>query len=1012
MKFVNLYFQSEYSLLKSACSLRQTFPLIKKYQYDAIAITDEGSMYGTIKFYQQALEEKIKPIIGLKLVYQHQDLVSPILLYAMNNFGYRNLMKLSSKYLINQKQINLNEILNYTQGILVIVPFFESILYEYYRNKKIDLIFDHLNLLNSCFEEVYVGLSKQTSNENNCFQGVYELLKDTSKLVAIHKITFLEPTDEDVFQIIKSIENSSELVTLNEHEKKEYMLSNDEISMLFIGYEDLINATITIKNKCNVTIDFKNYYLPVYQENVNADIYLRELSFIGLQKRLKQNHITDVQVYLDRINKELDIISKMHFSDYFLIVWDFIKYAKTNKIYVGPGRGSAPASLVCYSLGISDVDPIKYNLLFERFLNPERITMPDIDTDFPDDKRDEVIKYVGKKYGINRVAHIATFGTFKAKLAIRDVARVLKLSNVKFNEISKCLNSYRQKDLYDKSLKEIVENSETLLRLMDDYDDINKVLSIAIKIEKMPRNVSTHAAGIVITKNALVYHTPLDNGLDEIYQTQYEAVDLEKLGLLKMDFLGLRNLTIIDETLKLILRDFPTFSLPKRFDDVSTFKMLQNGDVSGVFQLESNGMKKVLMDLKVSSFDDLTSAIALYRPGPMEIIPSFIRRKFGFEKVVYPHPDLENILKETYGTIVYQDQIMLIATRFAGYSLGKADVLRRAVSKKKLDVLTSERTNFIKSSMSLGYSQQTANDIYDYIVKFASYGFNKAHSVAYAMISYQTAFLKCHFTMYYLAALMNSVIGSDSDLSLYYQKILEKKIAYQAPNILVSDNYFMIRDKQIVFPITLVKGLGNAKAYEIINKRNEKQFKSFDDFIKRTKDILNDSLIENLIYSGCLDCFKITKKAMLDNYRIILNRLTYDFVNDYIPYTYDTNELSFKELAEKEKMTLGINIKYNFINQFLYLYEQYNLIKIADVKLYNQKGILGYIESIRIIDTKNKEKMAFIKIKDDLSSIDLTLFPTIYLNYQNLKVGDVIIVFGKTEQRNELQIIVNEIRKV
>ncbi len=917
MSFVNLYLKTEYSMLQSSCRLDSTFDKLVKYNYDSAAMTDDGNMYGTIKFYKKAIEKNIKPIIGLRLKYEYNGLQSTILLYAMNNFGYRNLMCLSSYYMIHNKHIELTEIFNHSIGLLAIIPFPESILYTYYRNHNLELLFKHIETLSLGFDQLYIGLFRQTNDDLNIFEDCYHLFKSHNcKMAALSKVSYIDEEDVEVYKVLKAINNGGTLSKLTERQQKEWLLKKEEINVIFKGYEDLVNATQEISDKCNIHIDFGKYLLPKYSEQFNADNYLKELSYKGLQKRIKQNQINSSSKYYERIDYELDTIKTMGFSDYFLIVWDFIKYAKGNGIYVGPGRGSAPASLVSYSLGITDIDPIKYNLLFERFLNKERISMPDIDTDFPDDKRDEVIKYVGKKYGSNRVAHIVTFGTFKAKLALRDTSRVYKLNEVRLNEVLKCLNNLSTKELYSSSLEEIIQKDPALKQLMEDYEDINQVLTVASKIEGLPRNTSTHAAGIIITNHDLVNYTPLVNGLDDIYQTQYEAVDLEALGLLKMDFLGLRNLTNIDGCLRLMNKMGIDFTFPKEMNDEQTFKMLSSGNVSGVFQLESAGMRKVLKDLKTSSFEDIASALALYRPGPMDMIPHFVNRKLGLEKIEYPHQDLEDILKETYGTIVYQDQIMLIARKFAGYSLGRADILRRAVSKKKKEVLEKERTNFVLSSINQGYSKETAENIYDYIVKFASYGFNKAHSFAYAKVSYQTAYLKCHYLPFYLSTLMTSVIGSDTDIRLYYQEALKNKIAIISPDINISTDEFITDGKTIICPLSLIKGIGSVKVNELLNERSKGKFTSFDDFVKRTANILNGSLIENVIYSGALDNFNITKKAMIDNYQIIIDRMNYDFVTNYVDNNYDSDEFTYGELLEREKNMIGLNIKYNFLNHF------------------------------------------------------------------------------------------------
>lgn len=774
----------------------------------------------------------------------------------------------------------------------------------------------------------------------------------------------------------------------------------------------MLENTSKIANMCNVQIEFGKYQLPLYESGLDSFAYLKELCSIGLEKRMQNfEYSYDKRKYYDRLNYELNVINEMGFSDYFLIVYDYVKYAKKNNIFVGPGRGSAPASLVAYSLGITEIDPLYYNLLFERFLNKERLSMPDIDIDFPDDRRDEVIRYVGKKYGKNRVAHILTFGTFKIRQAINDCARVFKLNDVKTKEIYKHLQAVNTYKVYDNpSLKTLIEASSDLQLLMNNYEDINKVLTIACKIQDIPRNISTHAAGIVITKFDLVNYTPLDEGLDEIYQTQYEAKDLEALGLLKMDFLGLKNLTNIAKTIELIRKDIPDFTLPKNENDYDTYKMMREGDLTGVFQLESAGMRKVIMQLKTSTFDDITHALALYRPGPMDIIPSFIRRKFNEEKVEYPHKDLEPILKETYGMIVYQDQIMLIACKFAGYTLGRADILRRAVSKKKKEVLEQERINFVESSVNRGYSSDTANMIYDYIVKFADYGFNKAHSVAYAKIAYLTAYLKCHYFAYYMSTLMTSFMGSSSEMLEYTKEATKKNVEVLNPNIKLSTDEFEVINGKIYFPLSIIKGLGEIKTKQCIEERTKAKFKGYEDFVERTKDFLAISLLENIIYSGALDDFGLTKKAMIENLKSIIDRSNYGFIKDMIKTDYTDEEFSYGILQEKELEVIGINIKYNFYQQFASFYSKYNLVKIANLSENKEARTIGTVKRVRETKTKNNETMAFVEITDDTSNIEIVLFPMIYQQIGKLQNGMILMISGKTQKRMTLQIIVDRFK--
>lgn len=1012
MEFVPLYVRSEYSMLQSTCSIEKLVSYAKEYGYKSLAVTDEGVMHGTIKFYNACKKAGIKPVIGLKVPYNLNGVISNILLYAMDISGYRNLMRISSRYKTSNSPIDLEDLRKCSLGVLAVTPGNDSIIYNYLRSNNQIKIKEHLSLLNSVFNNLYVGISLSTINDRNNLDNYYQNLNNIgAKMVAIQPVYYLTPDDLDAYIVLRSISNNGNLVNITESEANSYLYLSSEIEYLFNKYPELINNSKVISDKCDVEIEFGKFQLPKYSDEIDADKYLYELSILGLKKRLKQLPKVNTNIYIERLKKEYETIVKMGFADYFLIVWDYVKYAKKNNIYVGPGRGSAGASLIAYCLGITDVDPIKYNLLFERFLNEERVTMPDIDIDFPDDERDKVIEYVGKRYGASRVAHIGTFGTFQVKLAINDTARVYKTKDTHLKQILKILNAELENyKIHQPSLYDIIEKSDQLKQLMDEYEEINKVLNVACKLQGLPRNVSTHAAGIIITKYPLVNYTALDNGLDGIYQTQFEASDLESLGLLKMDFLGLKNLTNISKTIELIKLDNPEFSLPKDENDKEVFKMLASGDVVGVFQLESAGMSKVIKELNTSSLDDIISALALYRPGPMDIIPTFIKRKFGKESVTYPHEDLHLILKDTYGTIVYQEQIMQIAVKFAGYSLGRADILRRAVSKKKKEVLEQERISFVKSSINKGYDRSVAEEIYDYIVKFADYGFNKAHSVAYAKLSYQTAYLKCHYPTYYMSTLMSTFIGSNNDIVSYYKEALRKNIGVIGPSINESLNYFASVDNKILFPLTIIKGLGEVKAKEIMEERLKGKFESFKDFLIRTKDIIPFSLINNIIYSGALDSFKLTKKAMIESAKLHIDLVDYEDIPGMKGVTYTDEEYPYGILLEKEKEVLGLNIKYNFFKQYAHIYQTKHLAYIKDAKENMQIRTLGILSNIREIKTKKDELMAFALIEDNMNEIELTIFPRVYNRYPNLTIGSIVIITGVVTKRNNLQIVVDDIQ--
>ena len=1011
--FQYLYVQTEYSILQSACKIKPLIEKLKEQQLHSCAIVDEGTMYGTIKFYQECNKNNIKPVIGLKVKYHYNDKTNNLVLLAINNFGYQNLMKISSRLQLTNNNIDFEYLQKTTMGLIAILPYEESLVQKYLERNDAKNAIQTLELLREIYSDFYIGLGIKSITNSNFIDNYFKLLKNYNyQFVALPKVSFINESDYDAYTTLKAIKNNGVLVEGIENDKNNYLHDVKSVETIYYNHYDMLENTSKIANMCNVQIEFGKYQLPLYESGLDSFAYLKELCSIGLEKRMQNfEYSYDKRKYYDRLNYELNVINEMGFSDYFLIVYDYVKYAKKNNIFVGPGRGSAPASLVAYSLGITEIDPLYYNLLFERFLNKERLSMPDIDIDFPDDRRDEVIRYVGKKYGKNRVAHILTFGTFKIRQAINDCARVFKLNDVKTKEIYKHLQAVNTYKVYDNpSLKTLIEASSDLQLLMNNYEDINKVLTIACKIQDIPRNISTHAAGIVITKFDLVNYTPLDEGLDEIYQTQYEAKDLEALGLLKMDFLGLKNLTNIAKTIELIRKDIPDFTLPKNENDYDTYKMMREGDLTGVFQLESAGMRKVIMQLKTATFDDITHALALYRPGPMDIIPSFIRRKFNEEKVEYPHKDLEPILKETYGMIVYQDQIMLIACKFAGYTLGRADILRRAVSKKKKEVLEQERINFVESSVNRGYSSDTANMIYDYIVKFADYGFNKAHSVAYAKIAYLTAYLKCHYFAYYMSTLMTSFMGSSSEMLEYTKEATKKNVEVLNPNIKLSTDEFEVINGKIYFPLSIIKGLGEIKTKQCIEERTKAKFKGYEDFVERTKDFLAISLLENIIYSGALDDFGLTKKAMIENLKSIIDRSNYGFIKDMIKTDYTDEEFSYGILQEKELEVIGINIKYNFYQQFASFYSKYNLVKIANLSENKEARTIGTVKRVRETKTKNNETMAFVEITDDTSNIEIVLFPMIYQQIGKLQNGMILMISGKTQKRMTLQIIVDRFK--
>ena len=988
--------RTEYSFYHSLCSIDKVVAYAKELGYQSLAMADMGNLHGGYQFYKACKKAGLKPILGIEVSVSFGDTLVKTLLYAMNFLGYQNLMRVATLAKTNQDQITYEALMPLTLGLIGVASpnqsFFTQGEESYYKN------------LREIFSDFYLGISPEVLSSFGV-DAVKRLMSDGFELVAASDTRYLETKDQEYYLVLQAIKDNTSLKAQLDHTDYHFMTPS-EWQNAFGALPVLLANQDVIASKCDLEIQSGIRQLPKYDEAIDAKQYLSALCYKGLQKRLGKPS----EVYLRRLQKELDIIDQMGFNDYFLIVWDFVKFAKKNAILVGPGRGSAVGSLVSYTLGITDIDPLQYQLLFERFLNPERITMPDIDIDFPDMDRDRVIRYVGERYGKTRVAHIATFGSFAPRSAIKDAAKAIGLSEVRQNELLKHFKELKAGDA-KKTIKHIIEEDEDLQKLMNDYQDIRYTVFCAQALEGLPRNVSTHASGILITQYDLINYTPLDQGLNDIYQTQYEAADLEELGLLKMDFLGLRNLTIIKKCLQMIQKDYPDFQLPKDFRDQATLKLIASGDTIGVFQLESAGMRQTLKNMRVNSFEDICSAIALYRPGPMEMIPTFINRKNGQEPVNYIHPDLEPILRNTYGVIVYQEQIILIACKFAGYSLGEADVLRRAVSKKKHDMLAQEQDKFVAACIQNGYSESVATKIYDYILKFANYGFNKSHSVAYAVVAYFIAYLKCHFPHYYFSTLLNSVIGTNNLIEDYITEVNKRHLKVLPPHINESTNEFQVRGNVILMPLTQIDGIGQAY-YDVIISNRQTPFNSFEDCLARLGDAIPASVIENLIYAGAFDCFKITKKSMIDNYGALISRSKYTFVKNVKQISYSTEEFTYGYLLDKEKQTLGVNVQYSFMFQYTSYYRNHHATYINEVRA-GRCSVLGAIIRTHVINTKNDKKMLFATIKDETGTISLTVFPELYLSFKDLPLGTVILVYGHASiRKDEMQIAVEQFKQL
>lgn len=971
MDYVPLQVKTCYSLLQSLNQIKNLINKSLELGYKAIAITDTNNMFGVPEFYNECKKNNIKPIIGIELEIEDKK----ILLYAMNNNGYKNLVKLSS--LKSEKNINIEDLITYKEGLLLIIP------YKYYNEEIYNIYKYH-----------YIGYS--TKEESNSIK---------EDKVLINNVSYLNKEDHKYLDYLYMIKD---LKVLGEYElntnQNQHLLTKEEV--LDKTTKQDIENTKLIADLCNVDLSFEKDLLPIYDETIDAYEYLKYLCNKGLNKRLN-NQVPET--YKKRLEKELTIIKEMDFCNYFLIVWDYVKYAKKNNILVGPGRGSAAGSLVSYTLGIIDIDPIKYDLLFERFLNPERITMPDIDTDFESEKRQDVINYVIEKYGEKKVAGIITFDTLASKQVIRDVARILQISPSDTDYIVKLLNP-------KENLSKTLENNIKLKRLVDENIKYKRLFDIATHLEGLPRNIGIHASGIVMSCKNIDETIPLYKNNRGLYTTAYSMNYLEPLGLLKMDFLGISNLSLIQEVLTNIREKEHlniTFSnIP--LDDKKTLDIFKKAKTDGIFQFESSGMRRFLEKLSPSSFDDLIAALALYRPGAMDYIDNYIRRKNGLEKIDYPDKSLETILTPTYGIIIYQEQILEIARTLAGYSLGEADILRRAISKKKEEILLHEKPRFIEKSLKKGYSSEVAEQVYNLILKFANYGFNKSHSVGYATVAYKMAFLKTYFFKYFETAMLNNVIGNDTKTKIYLAEIRQNNIIIKPPDINKSTDKYEILDNEILCPLSIISNVGTSVSKEIIKNRQEKPYESFIDFVIRNYSIgINKKVLTSLIKAGCFNSFGTNELTLINNLDNVIN---------YAELAKDAGliELSPPNLVEYEEYTKEEQID-NQLSVFGFYLSNHptNIYKKVDdldtrmIEQYFDKNIslVLIIDQIKEVATKKNDIMAFVTGSDEYGQVSLTLFPKTYKEYNNINKKDIIRIYGRVEKRfDQYQIITNSIK--
>lgn len=999
MTYYNLQVHSAYDLLNSTIKYTELFSKLKKDGQDSVVITDP-TLYGAIKAYKIAKKFVVNLVHGLEIKLGYGISFLKFNILCKNTEMFYRLLEISTM-IENKVEWSIEKFVEELKKskedfvIIVIDELRDSMEFSYLNDvlKGFDFYFGFNEKFDGSLYQyyenvVYTKPSFYLNNDQYQQVIVSRAIRDNAKL----NITELTTTTGSKF--VRTQEDFRNLLNVDNPLLK---------SML----EKALVKQAEVIDKCRYNLEFKGYHLPKYKYGKDEDVFQnfssRDYLCYLVQKGAKEKLFgKDLYKYKKRYEYELKIIDEMGFNDYFLIVYDFVKYAKTNGILVGAGRGSAAGSLVCYLLNITEADPLEYNLLFERFLNKERISMPDIDIDFQDTRRDEVIKYVEEKYGEDKVAQIITFTTFQSKSAARESARILQFDDNALKFISSNISSTR-------TLKECYESSEPLRNFVNESTINRRWFSIALSLESLPKNPSVHAAGVVISdNNPLVKYAPLAESNMTKYLTQWTMDDVESVGLLKIDFLGIRYLTMVSSIVEQIKKENPEFDITKiNYKDPKVYNLFAEGRTEGIFQFESSGMKEKLRLLKPTEFNDIVAMNALYRPGPMAQIETYIRRKHGEEKVNYPHPNLEKILKDTYGVIVYQEQIMLIAVNFAHMSLNEADNMRRAVSKKKKEDLEYYGRIFIEKSVAAGYDRNVAKSLFDLIVTFANYGFNKSHAVVYSMLAYRLAYLKVYYTKYFMTALLNNVISSEKKINEYKQELNNLGIKLIKPDVNVSLSDFSVYKQDIVFALTAIKNVGYRSSYEIVQDRlNFGKYLDIDDFLKRMNKKVDYQAAASLVKAGALDTFGYNRATLMkkvkdyyeDNRQYINNvRVALSAETGLTLKVEEVEDYSITERIQMEKEVTGTYFLKHPVQvekeKYSYLPLQYIGRDITD----------SYVEVItkKEIKTKNGDYMAFLTVNDGKNDYDVTVFPSVY-KYANtfIKVGEFVVMTLKKQVRN------------
>ncbi len=1048
-KFIHLHVHSQYSLLDGAAEIGQLLRKVKELGMPAVAITDHGVMYGCLKFYQQAMETGVKPILGCELyvaprrltekVAKIDDNPAHLVLLAEDNNGYRNLLKLVSiahlEGFYYKPRVDFEILRQYSQGLIALSACLNGVIAKPVMENRIDEAKKQIIRYQEIFgkDNFFLELQYQQLAEQRSINRILAELAGEcgAPLVATNDVHYLNREDATVHDVLLCIQTGKTVDETNRLKfatPEFYLKSQAEMGELFLNYPEALANTVKIAERCNVRLELGKFHMPEYQIPVETtpEAYMEELCRQGIKAR----GINWDAGREERLRGELKVINQMGFPGYFLVVRDFVSYAKENEIMVGPGRGSAAGSLVAYLLGITDLDPIEHGLLFERFLNPERISMPDIDIDFCYERRGEVINYVRKRFGAERVAQIITFGTMAARAAIRDVGRVLGLPYGEVDRVAKLIPHE-----FGISIAEARKQSEELSNLAKTHQKIAYLLSIAEKIEGFPRHASTHAAGVVISGEPLTAYLPLSRSNEDEIITQFPMEDVEALGLLKMDFLGLRTLTVLRDAMELIRQNrgiqFDLAKIP--LNDVLTYQELQAGHTLGVFQLESSGIRRILVRLKPDKIEDLTALMALYRPGPLGsgMIDDYIKVRHGQKSINYLDPLLEPVLKETYGVILYQEQVMRIASEIGGFSLGEADLVRRAMGKKKPEVLMAMRERFIEGAMVRGLSKETAAAIFDLMEYFSGYGFNKSHSAAYALVTYQTAYFKINYPQEYMAALLTSVMGNSDKVGLYIEECRRMGLPIYPPDVNLSMASFAPEGEGIRFGLLSIKNVGLGAIEKIIEGRKTGKYHSLFDFCARvSSQLVNKRVAESLIKAGALDCTSSGRRQMLNALDGILEKtvrrnyasnqlsLLDSFDNGGMEPKFkmaEVEEFFHSELLQMEKEYLGVFISGHPLDQWREKFLQNGVMPLAELEEEpDGKDVLvgGVVSSWRVITTKNGSQMAGSRFEDWTGSIEVIIFPKLFAEIKEDYLPDrVAVIKGRLERQDEgAKVLASQVR--